>query len=360
MTSSKKEKDIPDRHTAGLRNRKKESKMKPDEASVKSSNVTWSTKKKEIANRVEEISSKFEEIQRTIRPAGNISSSDSNNDGILDSPTRNQIIDEEIRKYELQIANNFPSPKVVTSEQKISNGQQFQSPGEKSSGPSPLPVKMRTSTKAVLNDLVSRLESIDDISSMDSSNENENAPLQMNKEIENIMTNKATNSGVVDSNISQPEWKRSVYKRDTALPLTSILPAEKLQQQNRVKEVSETNFGRKSPLDEVDSMYLIQEIHRFIGQAKREPRINKSEGQVKKNKKTKRRKDKKKKSKKKKDKKRDLATYKKDFSPNPGQFHHQAMQRTRPQHTTTLLDSKSIQEEQKNYMQEYQDFGDWY
>ena len=107
------------------------------------------------------------------------------------------------------------------------------------------------------------------------------------------MANKATNDEVSDSNISQPEWKRSVYKRDTALPLTSILPAENLQYKVRVKEVSDSKFSRQSPLDEVDSMYLIQEIHRFIGQAKRKPRIIKSESPVKK-KKSKRRKDKKK------------------------------------------------------------------
>ena len=110
----------------------------------------------------------------------------------------------------------------------------------------------------------------------------------------------------------------------------------------------------------MDSMYLIQEIHRFIGQAKREPRIIKSESPVKK-KKSKRRKDKKKKSKKnKKDKKRDITTYNKDSSTVQGQIHPQNMHRKRPQYTATLLDSKSIQEEQKNYMQEHQDFGDWY
>ena len=95
-----------------------------DEASVKSSNVTWSTKKKQIADRVEKISSKFEEIQRAIRPSENVSSSNSN-DTILDSPTRNKIIEEEIRKYELQIANNFPSPNVSTPEPENFNGQHF-------------------------------------------------------------------------------------------------------------------------------------------------------------------------------------------------------------------------------------------
>ena len=152
---------------------------------------------------------------------------------------------------------------------------------------------MRTSTKVVLKDLVRRLESIDDISPISSPDENQNAFSQTNKEVEKIMANKATNDEVSDSNISQPEWKRSVYKRDTALPLTSILPAENLQYKVRVKEVSDSKFSRQSPLDEVDSMYLIQEIHRFIGQAKREPRIIKSESPVKK-KKSKRRKDKKK------------------------------------------------------------------
>ena len=145
-----------------------------DEASVKSSNVTWSTKKKQIADRVEKISSKFEEIQRSIRPTENVSSGNSN-DNILDSPTRNKIIEEEIRKYELQIANNFPSPNVSTPQPENLNGQHFHTPGEKTSDSSQLPAKMRTSTKVVLKDLVRRLESIDDISPISSPDENQNA-----------------------------------------------------------------------------------------------------------------------------------------------------------------------------------------
>ena len=252
-------KDLPERPTIDLPNTEKEpekeseessretpdmilsTKMKEvsDEASVKSSNVTWSTKKKQIADRVEKISSKFEEIQRAIRPSENVSSSNSN-DTILDSPTRNKIIEEEIRKYELQIANNFPSPNVSTPEPENFNGQHFHTPGEKTSDSSQLPAKMRTSTKVVLKDLVRRLESIDDISPISSPDENQNAFSQTNKEVEKIMANKATNDEVSDSNISQPEWKRSVYKRDTALPLTSILPAENLQYKVRVKEVSDS------------------------------------------------------------------------------------------------------------------------
>ena len=64
-------------------------------------------------------------------------------------------------------------------------------------------------------------------------------------------------------------------------------------------------------------MYLIQEIHRFIGQAKTKSRIIKSESPVKK-KKSKRRKDKKKKSKKKQEgQKRDITNYNKDSFPKP-------------------------------------------
>ena len=80
-------KNLAETHTTDLPNTKKEPEKEFDEVSREKPGVTWSTKKKEIADRVEKISSKFEEIQRAIRPAENISSSDSN-DTILDSRSK--------------------------------------------------------------------------------------------------------------------------------------------------------------------------------------------------------------------------------------------------------------------------------
>ena len=59
-----------------------------------------------------------------------------------------------------------------------------------------------------------------------------------------------------------------------------------------MREVPDNVIDRSSPLNEVDSTYLIQEIHRFIGQSKKSMNSNEEQSHgVRKSKKKKRSKD---------------------------------------------------------------------
>merc|ERR1711991_954989 len=98
--------------------------------------------------------------------------------------------------------------------------------------------------------------------------------LEHDDEIQNMLSSnfdrnmKKTSNNENVFNPQPVEWKRSFYKRDTALPFSSLLSTTSPKHGTGVREVPDNVIDRSSPLNEVDSAYLIQEIHRFIQHSK--------------------------------------------------------------------------------------------
>ena len=180
----------------------------------------------------------------------------------------------------------------------------------------------------------------------------------LNMDTEENIENQTINDA--DLNAQKPEWKRTLYKRDTVLPFSSMLSTMSSRHGTGVREVPDNVIDRSSPLNEVDSTYLIQEIHRFIGQSKKNMNSNEEQSHGV-------RKSKKKKNGKK--KKRKKAKKQKRNQPRPVEAHQgnrltpkrhqQQSRRVRQKYRNPLLrNSTSIKEEQKTYME--QNLASWY
>ena len=353
-----------------------------------------SIKKENLANRIAAISNKFVEIQRVVKPSKfPVDRNNDTFDGLLDSPTERRIIEAEVLKYEQQLENGLQSPKKIGKTpspkvEKINNikkeelgtymhgsnrivsstkGQKVNSilvQPKENPIPSPLPTGMRTSTTLVVKDLVESLENMGNVSPIitasavpDDVNDEEIERI-LNMDTEENIENQTINDA--DLNAQKPEWKRTLYKRDTVLPFSSMLSTMSSRHGTGVREVPDNVIDRSSPLNEVDSTYLIQEIHRFIGQSKKSMNSNEEQSHGV-------RKSKKKKNGKK--KKRKKAKKQKRNQPHPVEAHQgnrltpkrhqQQSRRVRQKYRNPLLrNSTSIKEEQKTYME--QNLASWY
>merc|ERR1711991_1165499 len=174
------------------------------------------------------MSNKFSEIERIVKPVEDVG--DRSEYGVLDSPTERRIIEEQVAQYEDELKNGTLSPKnqvTMPSTQKERSLKDSPRMSHQQPISSPTPPGMRNSATRVVRGLVERLESMATMSPIVTAARD--PILEHDDEIQNMLSSnidrnmKKTSNNENVFNPQPVEWKRSFYKRDTALPFSSLL-----------------------------------------------------------------------------------------------------------------------------------------